>query len=192
MMKIVQAPNPVLSGQAKAVGNIDRGILRLIKEMEETLVGARDPEGVGLAAPQVGKSLQIFIIKQTPRSQTQVFINPIIEEFVGENNIAWGRTSEEGEGEKESGSGVQLEGCLSLYSIWGEVKRYPGVVVSYMDESGKRRRRTFSGFIAVIIQHEFDHLQGILFPKRVLEQKGKLYKSSKNNMGESVFEEIEI
>ncbi|MDO8461008.1 MAG: peptide deformylase, partial [bacterium] len=62
----------------------------------------------------------------------------------------------------------------------------------FIDENGKPHKRKFSGFIATIIQHEYDHLHGILFPKRVLEQKGKLYKSRKNKEGKDVFEEIEI
>lgn len=193
MLKIVQAPDSVLSQPAKPINNIDKPIHRLIREMKETLVGAKDPEGVGLAAPQVGKSLQLFIIKQTPRSPLLVFINPQILEFVDDisENPPLIRENPKNENPKEE-KNVQLEGCLSLYSIWGVVKRHSGVVLSYQDETGQRHKRKFTGFIATIIQHEFDHLQGILFPKRVLEQKNPLYKSSKNSKGETEFEEIKL
>src|SRR3989344_2750950 len=80
-MKIVQAPNSVLSSKAKPVVKIDKSIRDLLNAMEKTLISASDPEGVGLAAPQIGKSLQIFIVKPTPDSKTQVYINPVIEEF---------------------------------------------------------------------------------------------------------------
>lgn len=188
MLKIVQAPNPVLSQQAKPINKLDKPIYRLIREMNESLVNARDPEGVGLAAPQVGRSLQLFLIKQTPRSPTLVFINPVIEEFIDELP----ETSQKENASEEDDENVKLEGCLSLYSIWGNVKRHPGLILSYMDETGMKHKRKFTGFISTIIQHEFDHLQGILFPKRVIEQNQKLYKSKVNEKGETEFEEIEL
>ena len=188
MLKIIQAPNKVLSEKAKTIGKIDKEILTLTKEMEESLIIAKDPEGVGLAAPQVGKSLQLFLVKQTPRSPTLIFINPKIESFI--DNIRENPLSISDNPEKEKG--VQLEGCLSLYNIWGVVKRHPGVIVSFIDEKGEKHKKKFEGFLATIIQHEYDHLQGILFPKRVLEQNNKLYKSSRDEKGESVFDEIEL
>lgn len=188
MFKIVQAPDPVLSQKAKPVAKIDASIHKLIAEMEDTLLHAKDPEGVGLAAPQIGKSLQLFILKPTPRSPLSVFINPEIVEFIDKPV-----PEEPTKGKKKrSEKGVQLEGCLSLFNIWGVVDRHQEVVLSYQDEKGIRHKKTFDGFTAVIIQHEYDHLQGILFPKRVLEQDNKLYKSSKNKEGETEFEELEI
>lgn len=189
-MKIVQAPDPALSLPAKPIIKIDKAIHSLIREMKETLVNAKDPEGVGLAAPQVGKSAQLFIIKQTPRSEILVFINPKIEQFFDESKISE-NPPVTGEDQKEK-KNVQLEGCLSLFSIWGVVNRHPGVLLSYLDETGQIHKRKFNGFIATIIQHEYDHLQGILFPKRVLEQKNPLYKSKKDEKGETEFEEIKF
>ena len=78
MIPIITAPDPVLSRHAKKVAKVNKGILALLKEMEETLLSATDPEGVGLAAPQIGKSLSIFITKPTPKSPVSVFINPRI------------------------------------------------------------------------------------------------------------------
>ena len=188
MFKIVQAPDPVLSQKAKPVTKIDKSIHNLIAEMEDTLLHAKDPEGVGLAAPQIGKSLQLFILKPTPRSPLSVFINPQIEKFIDPPAPEKPVKSKK----KKSENGVQLEGCLSLFNIWGVVDRHAEVVLSYQDEKGVQHKKTFDGFTAVIIQHEYDHLQGILFPKRVLEQENNLYKSSKNKEGETEFEEIEI
>ncbi len=93
---------------------------------------------------------------------------------------------------RKNRSKSKLEGCLSLVNIWGTVVRSPKVTLSYLDEQGNKHIRTLTGFKATIAQHEIDHLEGILFPKRVLEQKGKLYESHKNKKGEDVFDEIEI
>lgn len=188
MMKIVQAPESVLAEQAKEVPVIDKAIKNLLKEMIVTLADASDPEGVGLAAPQVGKSLQIFIIKQSRKSPLLTFINPKIESFFDKPVVEHLQKSKTKKKEK----GVQLEGCLSLKDIWGVVKRHYGVELSYLDENGEKHTKKFEGFLATIIQHEFDHLQGFLFTKRVLEQHNKLYRSVKNKDGETEFEEISL
>lgn len=184
MLSIVKAPNEVLSAPAKPVGKIDKNTLRLIEEMKQTLNHTRDPEGVGLAAPQVGKSLQLFLAKPTPKSPFLVFINPKI--------VSESETMQELKRPKKSKSPGKLEGCLSLVNIWGTIKRHATLTISYLDEQGKPHTKKFGGFLATVIQHEIDHLQGILFPKRVLEQQGKLYKSHKNKKGEDEFEPIEI
>ena len=179
MLKIVTAPNVVLSTKAKSVIKVDKTILDLIKQMEESLNAATDPIGVGLAAPQVGKGLAIFVIKPTEKAKLQAFINPKI-------------TKIENEKESKKSKTTKLEGCLSLKDIWGEVERAKTVWLDYLDEAGKPHHKKFTGFIATIIQHEVDHLNGILFPKRVLEQKGTLYQSKKNSKGEDIFEELTI
>src|SRR6185436_11417709 len=114
-MKIVQAPDKVLSQKAKPVNKIDKDITSLLSAMEVALDGATDPEGVGLAAPQVGKSLQIFIVRETPKSPLLTFINPHVEKFFDEEKKLSGAKSASG-GKKKN---VQLEGCLSLKDIWG-------------------------------------------------------------------------
>src|SRR5690348_10256001 len=152
-MKIVQAPDIVLSSVAKEIPTINQAILDLIEEMKVTLVTTTDPEGVGLAAPQVGKSLQLFIIKPTKESPFSIFINPKVT-LLGEKEV-----------KDMPKKNSRLEGCLSLKDIWGTVKRTSKVRVSYIDEHGKPHEKTFGGFFAVILQHEYDHLQGILFPR---------------------------
>lgn len=189
MLKIVQAPNDVLSSKARPVKEIDKQIKHLLKEMEQSLAAAHDPEGVGLAAPQVGKSLQIFLIKQSPKSPLLTFINPEVVSFFDENEEE--KPASSGKKTKKE-KGVQLEGCLSLQDVWGVVKRHYGVELSYTDEHGDKHTKKFHGFLATIVQHEFDHLQGILFPKRVIEQENKLYHSRKNAKGETEFEEISL
>ncbi|HWY78963.1 MAG TPA: peptide deformylase [Candidatus Sulfotelmatobacter sp.] len=195
-MKIVQAPNQVLSQIAAPVEKVDKTIKKLLRDMEHTLVNQSDPEGVGLAAPQVGKSFKIFIVKQDHDAPFIIFINPIIEktfEKPTEKAIEIKQSKKTAAKKKTKvEKGVQLEGCLSLKDVWGVVKRPYGVVLTYQDETGVKHKGTFDGFLATIIQHEVDHLNGILFPKRVLEQKKSLYHSIKNKKGEVEFEEIEI
>lgn len=186
MLPIVQAPQTVLSTTAKPVGVIDKSITDLIGKMTDSLLHAKDPEGIGLAAPQIGKSLQLFIIKESPKDPLMVFINPVLT--IPKGIVL--PTNEDGK-DKEHQE-VKLEGCLSLQDVWGIVHRYPEVELSYLDETGTPHKKRFNGFFATIIQHEYDHLQGILFPRRVLEQKGQLYKSVKNKKGEVEFEEIAL
>ena len=180
MLEIVKAPNSVLSQKAKQIVKVDKAISKLIAEMIESMESATDPIGVGLAAPQVGKSLRLFIAKPSQKSKILVFINPkIVKKETSKKDL-------------KKNDHKKLEGCLSLLNIWGEVERFDSVWVSYLDEIGKKHHRKFDGFIATIIQHEIDHLDGILFPKRVLEQKGTLYKSEKDEKGREVFDEIKI
>ncbi len=183
-MQIIQAPDKVLSEKAKAIaiksGKIDSTALDLIEKMKITLVEQKDPEGIGLAAPQVGKSLQLFIIKETKESPFFVFINPEIK-LLGQRKTT-----------TMPKKNPRLEGCLSLKDIWGTVKRAPRVTITYFDEKGEKHVETHKGFFATIIQHEYDHLQGVLFPKRTLEQQGQLYHSRKDENGEEVFDPIKV
>jgi peptide deformylase len=187
VIKIVTAPNPVLSSIAKPVSGVNASVIRLIEQMKKSLIATTDPKGVGLAAPQVGKSLQIFIAKPTDKSKISVFINPKI---VGQSLVRSYIKRPRRDGSEKASK--KLEGCLSLPNIWGPVLRSSSLTLSYLDEKGIERKQKFSGFMATVIQHEMDHLSGVLFPKRVLEQQGTLYKSHKNKQGEDEFEEIEI
>lgn len=191
MLPIVTAPNDVLSKVTSPITKVDHSLLLLIEEMKQALLATFEPKGVGLAAPQVGESLSIFIMKPWEKSPITVMINP---------EILWiSEELTEGVPQREN----KLEGCLSLPTIWGNVKRAKSVKLRYqtlpnlpdhpnLPNKLQTRTKTFSGFTTTIIQHEMDHLNGILFPKRVLEQKSKLYKSKKNEKGEEVFEEIEL
>jgi peptide deformylase len=190
MVQIVTTPASVLSQASQPVKKVDKEIKKIITDMVMALNSAKDPVGVGLAAPQIGVSLQIFIAKPALDSAIQVFINPTVIE---QENVQ--QTETLGSGIKprsKKKSAVKLEGCLSLPTVWGEVKRKPIITISYMDENGNQKTKTFRGLMATIIQHEMDHLRGILFPKHVLEQNGILYKSKKDEKGEDIFEEIKI
>jgi peptide deformylase len=188
MSTLITAPNAVLSEVSRPYNftKDDKFLSSFLKEMNTALLSASDPKGVGLAAPQIGKSLKIFITKPTDNSEISVFINPRIIEAKPEN--IEGKNTKK----KKANQPKKLEGCLSLPNIWGEVRRSSSVTLEYQTQTGEKLTKKFTGFMAIIVQHEMDHLEGILFPRRVLEQKGKLYKSSKNEKNEDEFEELSI
>ncbi len=161
--RIVNVKNPVLRQKAKPVSKIDKKVLALIKEMQATLIEQRDPEGVGLAAPQIGKSLQIFVVNY--KDLKRVIINPEVLEISKTKKI-----------NTENKKKDILEGCLSLPHYYGPIKRASKIKIKYLDEKGSEQIEEFSGFNAQIIQHEMDHLNGILFIDKILEQKSPLYK----------------
>ena len=167
MLKIVQVPHKVLTSPTKQVEVIDDKIKKLVYDMEETLIAQVDPQGVGLAATQVGYGLALFIMKASPKSKTEVCINPRILKV--EDSI---RHSREG---GNPGENKKLEGCLSIPRIWGPVKRPQKVLMEYQDLTGEKHSKWFTGFKATIVKHEVDHLQGVLFTQRALEQKTTLY-----------------
>lgn len=186
---IVSVPHPVLTTPAKNVGKIDRKILDIIAQMKKTLLEKTNPKGVGLAAPQIGIPLKIFITKSTEESGIEVFINPTIMEFSKEKSEI-----KRPRGNKTKGTvrEKKLEGCLSIPNVWGYLKRSSKVILRYTDIKGIIREKGYSGFMATIIQHETDHLEGILFTRRVLEQKQKLYRIERDEKGEETLTEIEL
>ncbi|MCJ7740776.1 peptide deformylase, partial [Candidatus Microgenomates bacterium] len=167
-----------LISPAKAVEKIDKKILQIVEKMKRALLTADKPKGVGLAAPQIGISLRIFVTKPYPDSPIDVFINP---------QVLW-RSKTLGEIKRKN----KLEGCLSIPNVWGHLRRSTKVKLAYTDIKNHRREKEFSGFPATIVQHEMDHLEGILFPQRVLEQKEKLYQIEETKSGTEKLVEIEI
>jgi len=149
--------------------------------MKKTLEETRDPEGVGLAAPQVDLSIRLFLAKPEAGGVTKVFINPKI---LKQDKIIIPKSKKT--------KNKLLEGCLSIPRIWGHIARSNTLTLQYQDETGKQTTEEFDGFISTVIQHELDHLNGVLFTTRVLEQNNTLFKEVRDEKGESEFEEIKI
>jgi peptide deformylase len=167
MLKIVSVPNPILTSPARKVEKIDKKIVDMVIDMEETLIAQIDPQGVGLAAPQVGMALRLFIVKPSPDVETEVFINPVVVESV----VKPEKVATKPKRKKES----KLEGCLSIPRIWGTVTRAQKILVTYQTLEGSHKKKWFTGLKSIIVQHEIDHLNGVLFTQRALEQKKQLY-----------------
>lgn len=149
--KIVQLGNEVLRKEAKevAIEKIkSKEIQDLIKEMIEVLKS--EEIGVGLAAPQIGVDKRIFILKDIKKNKYFVFVNPKILKLSKEGRL-------------------MPEGCLSVRDYWGKVKRAGKISVEARDEIGKKFEKEFSSLAAQIIQHEVDHLNGVLFVDKAKE-----------------------
>ncbi len=164
--KILQVKEKSLREVSKAVHKVDKKILELIEDMEDTLAAQKDPEGVGLAAPQIGKNIRLFLMSF--EGNDKVIINPEIIKLE-ETPIIKQKSKKRQKSEK------LLEGCLSLPHYYGPLKRAKKLTLKYMDETGKSVTEEFSGFLAQIVQHEIDHLNGVLFIDRILEQNAPLY-----------------
>jgi len=170
MLKIVTVPNPVLTTPTQSVGVITSKIKRLVQEMKKTLVAQKDPEGVGLAATQVGESLSIFIMRPTIKGEITVHINPVTKLIESKDIV-----HESGTLKAKKAKQSKMEGCLSIPRIWAPLKRKGKIQLEYEDLEGAKHTKEFEGFEAIIVAHEVDHLNGILFTQRCLEQNVTLY-----------------
>lgn len=179
MLKLVKAPDPKLRVKTKPVKKMSASLIRTLKEMIKLTKTFKDPEGVGLASTQVGLDEAFFVAKNLPagRQGGQGFILVINPKIIS--------TSKK--------TKTYFEGCLSTPDIWGKVKRHLSIKLTYLDETGKTNKKTLTGLLAHIFQHEIDHINGIIFQDRVLQQKGKFYKfSGKDKTGTDIFEEISL
>lgn len=177
IQKIVQSGEKKLREISKPVEKFDKKVKTLIQDLKDTLSVQVDPEGVGLAAPQIGVNLRAFVAKY--KNLDRVVINPEILKI----------NSKKPKGTKPKRSSNEiLEGCLSLPHYYGPLKREYSVTIKYLNEKEQEVTETFNGFNAQIILHEIDHLNGVLFVDRLLEQKKKLYKLDSNDE----WEEVEI
>lgn len=170
MLKIVTVPNKILTSSTQKVKNITPKIRRLVEQMKETLISQRDPEGVGLAATQVGESLSIFIMRPELKGEIIVCINPEAKVVESKDVIHESKTLL-----AKKNKHAKMEGCLSIPRIWAPLKRKGRVHLNYEDLDGNKHSKEYEGFEAIIVQHEVDHLNGILFTQRCLEQKVTLY-----------------
>lgn len=149
--ELVVHPHPVLRRKATPVVRVDEGVRALVKEMFEIMA---DEEGIGLAAPQVGESLRIFVTGERASDDgdlnvpARAFINPVLKSL---------------EGALEPHD----EGCLSLPGIRGQIRRPTKVTIEATDLEGRPFTLTSEAFCARVWQHEFDHLEGIMIIDRM-------------------------
>lgn len=159
---IVAYGHPVLKKRASEISPDHPGLKELIASMFETMYAS---SGVGLAAPQINFSIRIFVVDAAPfedeepmlKDFRKVFINP---EMLDESGEKWKFN----------------EGCLSIPGVRDDVDRHPDVYMRYFDENFVEHKENFSGIAARIIQHEYDHLEGVLFTDRLSPLKKQLLK----------------
>lgn len=175
ILPIVAYGDPILRKETEEISKDYPELDKFIADMFETMYRAN---GIGLAAPQVGRAIRLFIVDATifeddedlteeERKQVadfkKVFINA---EIVEESGDEWAFN----------------EGCLSIPDVREDVFRQPQITIEYEDENFKTHRETYSGIIARIIQHEYDHIEGILFTDLLSPLKKRLIKSRLNNI----------
>ena len=173
-MKILTTPHPSLSKTAKPVVSWTPKLQKQLKQMTILLQNARNPEGIGLAATQVGINKRFFIILDNNK-RPQVFTNPKIT-----------KTSTKMLSDKYKNQNKRpLEGCLSIPKIWGFVDRPYSITLQYQNcRSSELLKSTqnFKDIDAISIQHELDHLNGILFTDHILKQNGTIYKQTRHGL----------
>ena len=176
ILPIVAYGDPVLKKEAEEIDEQYEGLPQLIEDMWETMYAAH---GVGLAAPQIGKSIRLFVVDASPFADQEgeepdpkaaglenfkkVFINPIIEDETGEE---W----------------AFQEGCLSIPTIREEVYRKEKITISYYDENFNLKEETYDGYAARVIQHEYDHIDGVLFTDHLSPLKKRLLTKKLTNI----------
>ncbi|MCH1623834.1 peptide deformylase [Fredinandcohnia quinoae] len=144
LLQIIKHPDDILEMECEKVTNFDRKLTKLINDMYDTMLAE---DGVGLAAPQIGIAKQIAIVDVEDENGLLELINPVILE--------------------EHGEQVGPEGCLSFPGLFGEVTRSDYVKVRAQNRRGKTYIIEARGFLARAIQHEIDHLHGVLFTTKV-------------------------
>ena len=166
--------HPVLKKRASSIDESYPELKKLISDMYETMYHA---SGVGLAAPQIGKSIRLFIIDTSPfdsedfqsnsgfetASVKKTFINPEIVDELGELKSF-------------------EEGCLSIPNVRENINRKSEIKIKYFDENFILHQEVFSGIVARVIQHEYDHVEGVLFTDKVSPLKKKLIKGKLNSI----------
>ena len=169
LLPIIAYGHPVLKRKAEVINKDYPKLVELINDMFETMYNAN---GVGIAAPQIGLSIRIFIVDTNPFSEDEslsdedrselksfkkTFINP---EILDENGDEWSFE----------------EGCLSIPNIRESVLRQESIKIQYFDENFNKHIESYNGLLARVIQHEYDHIEGILFTDKLSSFKKQLLK----------------
>jgi peptide deformylase len=171
---IVIYGHPMLRKIAVEINKDYPGLDQLIEDLFETMYHS---EGMGLAAPQIGKSIRIFVIDGTPVAEDEPSLAGFKKAFVNANIS-----------ERCGDMQPMNEGCLSIPGLREEVMRESHIRISYYDESWQYHDEVFDGYKARIIQHEYDHLEGILFTDKVSPLKRRLLKGKLTAISKGLFE----
>jgi len=175
ILPIVAYGDPVLRKETEEITKEYPKLDEVLENMFETMYEAR---GIGLAAPQVNIPIRLFIVDATPfeddedlSEEEQKFVSTFKRVFINARIL------------EESGDEWAFnEGCLSIPDVREDVFRQPNIVMEYYDENFKKHKETFSGIVARIIQHEYDHIEGILFTDKLSPLKKRLIKSKLANI----------
>lgn len=161
--------HPVLRREAEDIDKDYPDLKKLIADMFETMYKT---DGIGIAAPQVGKSIAVIVIDASPLAEDfpecadskMVLINPTLDVIEDESPVS------------------RAEGCLSLPGLSENVKRHEHVVLNWLDEDFNEHEQEFKGFMARVIQHEFDHLTGTVYTDHISPIRKQMIRNKLNNL----------
>ena len=175
VLPIVAYGDPVLSNKAKDIPHDYPKLKELIENMWETMYGAY---GVGLAAPQVGLPVRLFVIDTSPFAEDEELTNEekaelskLKKAFINPNII-----------EETGDEWAFNEGCLSIPDVREDVFRKPEITIEYFDEDFNKHTEQYKGLAARVIQHEYDHIEGILFTDKLSSLKKRIIKGKLSNI----------
>ena len=171
---IVVYGHPVLKRIAADIEEDHPGLQKIIDDLFDTMYHS---EGLGLAAPQIGKSIRIFVIDGAPVAEDEPELAGFKKAFINAHIF------------EKSGEKVPMnEGCLSIPNLREEVKRESHIRIQYYDENWEHHDDVFDGYKARIIQHEYDHIDGILFVDRINPLRKRLLKGKLTDISKGKFE----
>jgi peptide deformylase len=173
ILPIVAYGDPVLKKVAAEIDKDHAGLAKLVESMFDTMY---DASGVGLAAPQIGKSVRLFIVDAAPFAEDA-------EDAEGQKVKNFKEVFFNAKILQREGDMVPFtEGCLSIPKIREEVMREPKILIEYFDLNWKKQKKEFEGLAARIIQHEYDHIEGILFVDHLSPLRKKMLKGKLNDI----------
>ncbi len=177
ILPIVAYGDAVLRKVAKDIDKEYPKFQELLENMWETMYNAN---GVGLAAPQIGLPIRMFLVDTTPFSDDEDLSKEEREALNGFKKVFINAKIELEEGDEWAFN----EGCLSIPDIREDVKRKGTITISYLDADFKEQRDTYDGLLARVIQHEYDHIEGILFTDKLSSLKKRLLKARLKNIAQ--------
>jgi len=175
ILPIVAYGDPVLRKVGKDIGRDFPGLGELIENMKETMKNA---QGVGLAAPQIGRDIRLFLIDASPFAENEeldeeerAFLKDFKRTFINARIV-----------EEDGDEWAFNEGCLSIPNINEDVYRPETIHVEYLDEDFNKKQESLTGLAARIFQHEYDHIEGVLFTDKLSSLKKRLLKKKLENI----------
>jgi peptide deformylase len=179
ILPIIAYGDPVLRKVGVDIDKDYPGLEELIENMRETMANA---QGVGLAAPQIGKAIRLFIVNATPFSEDEELEEDEREFLSNFNKIFINAKILKEEGDEW----VFNEGCLSIPDIREDVFRQKKVTIEYLDENFEKHVDVIDGLAARVVQHEYDHIEGILFTDKISSLKKRLLKKKLENITKGI------
>jgi peptide deformylase len=175
ILPVMAYGSPVLRKVGKDIDKNYPNLKELLADMRETMLNSR---GVGLAAPQIGLPIRLFMVDTAPFEENDEYSEEERAFFKTFNRVFINAKIIKEEGEPW----IFNEGCLSVPGINEDVSRKPDITIEYVDENFKKHTEIFTGLIARIIQHEYDHIEGVIFTDRVSPFKKRLLKRKLENI----------